>query len=694
MKHYAILLAAAMSLPLNIFGNETDSTRVGEQLDEVAIVGFKQDRAAISPISQASMGGVMINNNQLTGIRDLSSMFANFYMPDYGSRQYSPIYIRGIGSKINSPSVGVYVDGMPYYDRSVIDMDLFGVSKVEVLRGPQGCLFGRNSTAGLINVYTRSPLDYQGTTVKLGYGSYNDIQASASIYNKLSKSFGLSVAANYHHNDGYYTNTFLNRKADPIDNGTVRLGLAWQPAEKWLGRLTFSFDRTHQGGYPYAIYNEKTGKLNDVHYDQPCGYRRSVYSTGMNWKYDARRFVFNSQTSFQHSNDKITMDQDYTEKHNFYVYMPLHQNMFSQEFTARSKYNSWYHHITGIFGFLQQSNYSSSADYYKKKQTILKVNALPTKGIAAYHLSTFDIYKGLSASIGVRFDIETAKVDNQTDSIQWLDNENAESTGIQIKREGYRSELTSKQFTPKFTLKQQFTPDKMVYATIAKSFRPGGFNAVKETTSDYSYNPEYTWNYEVGTKLNFFGSRLTLEMSLFYIDWKNQQLASIVPTLGTIIRNIGHSDSKGVEVSLATQPFKGLNIQANYGYTYARFLKGDTGRGKDYTGNMLPMVPRHTMSVNANYTLYNVGKAIDRLMFNANLSGVGKIYWREDNAMHQPFYTLLNLKAAATMGKWTWEVWTKNTMNTEYMVYFFTASHKMGQKGKPFTIGTSLALSL
>ena len=142
MRFITTLTAATLAVTLN--AAPEDSATIGGTIDEVSVVGFKQDRASISPVSQQAMGERFIENNQLMGIRDLSGMIANFYMPDYGSRQYSPIYIRGIGSRVNSPSVGVYVDGIPYFDRTVLDMDLFGVSKVEVLRGPQGTLFGRN----------------------------------------------------------------------------------------------------------------------------------------------------------------------------------------------------------------------------------------------------------------------------------------------------------------------------------------------------------------------------------------------------------------------------------------------------------------------------------------------------------------------------------------------------------------------
>ena len=194
MKLYGILFSLALTT--TALAETEDSVRIGEQLEEVAVIGFKQDRAALSPVSQSAVGSLFVQNNELAGLRDLSGMMANFYMPDYGSRQYSPIYIRGIGSKINSPAVGIYVDGMPYFDRTVLDMDLFGVSKVEVLRGPQGTLFGRNATAGLINIFTHSPLDYQNTMLKASFATYNDLQIGLSTYNRLSPSAGISLTAN------------------------------------------------------------------------------------------------------------------------------------------------------------------------------------------------------------------------------------------------------------------------------------------------------------------------------------------------------------------------------------------------------------------------------------------------------------------------------------------------------------------
>ena len=693
MRFITTLTATALAVTLN--AAPEDSATIGGTIDEVSVVGFKQDRASISPVSQQAMGERFIENNQLMGIRDLSGMIANFYMPDYGSRQYSPIYIRGIGSRVNSPSVGVYVDGIPYFDRTVLDMDLFGVSKVEVLRGPQGTLFGRNASAGLINVFTRSPLDYQGTSARVSYGSYNDLLVAASTYNKVSHNFGLSLAANYHHTDGFLTNTFLNNKADRMDNGTIRLGAAWKPTERWTSRFTATLDLTRQNGYPYAPYNPQTGILQPIAYNRESSYRRLVGTLGMSWRYDADGWSLNSQTAFQHNNGRIEVDQDYSPQDIFAVKMPHRQNQISQEFTLRSTNDSRYQWIVGAFGFHQQDHFTVYTTRIASKLYEVNQNKLPTMGFALYHVSTFNIVKGLWASAGIRFDWEKNSLKNFSKKIKLTDPNEPPilkpldpKDGWQIT--GFDASRIDRQITPKFTLKYQFTPFRMIYATVAKGYKAGGFNAVRETDADYTYKPEHTWNYELGAKWSFLKGLLAFEASAFYIDWQHQQLSVTVPALGNVVRNVGHSNSKGFELALNATPLPSLSLQASYGYTYAKMLEARMGAGKDYSGNMLPLVPRHTLSFNANYVVNNLGRIADKLMFNANLTGVGPLYWREDNAVKQSFYTLLNLKAALTRGIFTLEVWSRNTLATNYLTYYFVAPTPMAQKGKPFTIGTTL----
>ena len=669
---------------------EADSTIASRhELCEVVVTGFKQDNVKDAPVSVSTAGSCFIQDNELRGLREMSTVFANFFMPDYGARQNTPIYIRGIGSKINAPSVGLYVDGMPYFDRSVFDMELAGISGIEVLRGPQGTLYGRNSTGGLINISTHSPLDYQNTMARIGYGSRNDMQLTLGHHAKLNERFGFSISGNYHHNDGFFYNRTLGEKADDSNTASARLGFAWRPTDRWTMRVSLIFDHTLQGGYPYGAYDVAANRVGAVGYNRRSNYRRNLFSGGMNWLYRGEGFSFNSQTSFQYSKDRQHIDQDFMPVDLFFAITALKQRLASQEFTLRStRHDSRYHWIVGAFGFYQKLNNMVETQFLTPKFATPKFYDNPTWGGALYHQSTYDLTQSLHAAVGLRYDYERVGEDYEAYKYAL-----AAGMDSKVLTATFKDHMHFSRITPKFTLSQHLSADKMVYASVAAGYKAGGYNLTSTTKDLPAYDPEYNWNYEIGAKLAFFDRALQTEISLFYIDWKHQQVTSTVPGLGNIINNAGHSDSKGVELSAVYRPLTGLELRANYGYTYARFLRYEKSATVSYTGNMLPMVPRQTMAFAANYTIPHV-MGLDKLMLNAALTGAGKIYWTEANTLRQPFYTLLNLKVAATKGRFTWELWTKNTTNTRYMAYAFVAPTAYAQQGRPFTMGTSLLFKL
>ena len=167
--------------------DDPDTTKVRQvELNEVVVRSFKQNRdLRLEPLSASSVTGTAIQNKNITGIKEFSSFIPNLFMPDYGSKLTSPVYIRGIGSKINAPSVGLYVDGIPYFEKSAFDFDFAEIDRVEVLRGPQGTLYGRNTMGGIINVYTKSPLKFQGTNASISNGTYGAREYALSRYAKI-----------------------------------------------------------------------------------------------------------------------------------------------------------------------------------------------------------------------------------------------------------------------------------------------------------------------------------------------------------------------------------------------------------------------------------------------------------------------------------------------------------------------------
>lgn len=680
------LLFAALSLNAATGINPDSSANKNVPLDEIVVTDFKQNKRNLTSTAVSTINVQQLHNQQIVNLKELTAIMPNFYMPDYGSYANTPVYIRGIGTKSKGSAVGFYVDGVPHFESSAFNIDLSDIAAVNVFRGPQGTLYGRNTIAGIINVYTHNPLDYQRTRIKVGYGRYNDFIAQASNYAKISEKFGISTAASYHHNDGMFTNHFLNEKADKLNEGEGRIGFYWRPTTNWLLHLNSTLTYSEQNGYPYAPYDIVKDELLPISYNRNSTYRRLISSTGLNAQYENNHISFNSQTSYQFIKSHQGLDQDFTPQDVYFVDNSYHQNMLSQELTLKSNDKGRYQWIIGLFGMLLHSNQFAETSYFTRDFSTPTTYKNPTAGYAIYHQSSYNIWRGLSTTVGLRFDYEHAKTTYNQDKTTL-------STGVTTHAKDFVSSASFRQFTPKFTLQYLTNKDNLYYISITRGYKPGGFNTIFKTDAERTYAPEYSWNYEVGTRLKFFNGRLTAEADLFYIDWRHMQTTYTVPGVGNVIANAGHTDSKGFELSLAYHPIKSLQLNLNYGYTHARYLEYKKSAREDFSGNRLPMVPNHTLSLNGTYTIMPAGW-FDKIVFNTGLTGLGRIYWADDNIVRQNFYATLNAKVSLTKGIFTWEVWGKNLTATNYMAYGFKASQgNYAQRGKPLTFGTAVSVS-
>lgn len=680
------LLIATLTLNGATGINPDSSANKNVPLDEIVVTDFKQNKRNLTSTAVSTINVQQLHNQQIVNLKELTAVMPNFYMPDYGSYANTPVYIRGIGTKSKGSAVGFYVDGVPHFESSAFNIDLSDIAAVNVFRGPQGTLYGRNTIAGIINVYTHNPLDYQRTRIKVGYGRYNDFIAQASNYAKISEKFGISTAASYHHNDGMFTNRFLNEKADKLNEGEGRIGFYWRPTTNWLLHLNSTLTYSEQNGYPYAPYDIVKDELLPISYNRNSTYRRLISSTGLNAQYENNHISFNSQTSYQFIKSHQGLDQDFTPQDVYFVDNSYHQNMLSQELTLKSNDKGRYQWIIGLFGMLLHSNQFAETSYFTRDFSTPTTYKNPTAGYAIYHQSSYNIWRGMSATVGLRFDYEHAKTTYNQDKTTL-------STGVTTHAKDFVSSASFRQFTPKFTLQYLTNKDNLYYISITRGYKPGGFNTIFKTDAERTYDPEYSWNYEVGTRLKFLNGRLTAEADLFYIDWRHMQTTYTVPGVGNVIANAGHTDSKGFELSLAYHPIKSLQLNLNYGYTHARYLEYKKSAREDFSGNRLPMVPNHTLSLNGTYTIMPAGW-FDKIIFNTGLTGLGRIYWADDNIVRQNFYATLNAKVSLTKDIFTWEIWGKNLTATDYMAYGFKASQgNYAQRGKPLTFGTAVSVS-
>ncbi len=211
-----------------------DTTSIPEVAVAEVYVSASRERLKLRemPASVSVISSALISNGEIRSLSDITASAPNFFMPDYGSKLTAPVYIRGIGSRIDAPSTGLYVDNVPYFEKASFNTDFFDIQHIEVLRGPQGTLYGRNTMAGIINIVTLSPLDFQGTTLNLSAGTYGTYSLNAGHYAKRSEKFGYSLSVNLLHNNGFFTNDYTGEPVDKINSAGVRNRLAWTPAKR------------------------------------------------------------------------------------------------------------------------------------------------------------------------------------------------------------------------------------------------------------------------------------------------------------------------------------------------------------------------------------------------------------------------------------------------------------------------------
>lgn len=668
---------------------DTDTISQNLNIDEISVVRTKiGSDLNKAPLSATTISSKDIKISNIRSIKDMSLSIPNMFMPDYGTKLTSPVYIRGVGSRINSPSVGLYVDGIPFFEKSSFDFDFSDINSIDILRGPQGTLYGRNTMGGIINVTTRSPLSYTGTTATVSYGNYNRTQITLSDYRKITENFGVSISGNYEHNDGYFTNKFSDKQADALNSGGGRIRLRYMKGNTDINIIS-NIEYSDQAGYPYMMLDKTTLKATEVNYDSPSFYRRFLNSNGMIITHTTDKFKFTSRTSHQYSRDHQGIDQDFSPAHTYYINQRERHNMVSQEFEVSSPTGKRIEWLAGVFGFYQSLKSRVTMDYFATNTITDKFYSTPRYGAAAFGQVTFNdiLTDRLSATLGVRYDHEFAKTTYDFLTIKG---------GTTTPTEYFKSRLNDSQFTPKLSLQYMFNKVGLIYSSVTKGFKAGGFNTSFVTFEERTFDPEYSWNYEVGTKLNFADNKISTAVSLFYIDWSNQQVNQPLSTgKGMLLRNAAKSASKGVEISAKWNIINTLNLQADYGYTHATFKKYEVKDKGDYSGNYLPYIPKNTLSLGLDYLLSKIRcKYYDRIIFGVQYNGVGGLYWNDSNSVYQKYYNTLNARVAITKNIVTLAVWAKNITSTDYAAFYFEAlNNSYIQKSKPFTIGVDVSVS-
>ena len=340
----------------------TDSSRVID-LDEVVVVSQpkEQVRLRLQPVSSNVFGSEQLQQLNVRDLSQLSQYVPSFTMPSYGSRLTSSMYVRGIGSRVNSPAVGVYYDNIPLMSKAAFNNHFYMLDRVDILRGPQGTLYGQNTEGGLVRIYSKNPMNYQGTDIRLGIGTGLYSNVEVAHHHRPSDKLAFTVAGFYSGLKGFINNDNFSEKNDKSNEAGGKLRLIYQPNRKLTFDWTADYQYVNQNGFAYGEFQPfetSSVKPYTLRPDDPAttimnGYKRNMFNTGLNIGYNTEKLLFTSTTSYQYLKDQMLMDQDYMTPD----YLQLHQNQkmnaLTQEFVLRSHDKSRWQHATGIFGAYQ-----------------------------------------------------------------------------------------------------------------------------------------------------------------------------------------------------------------------------------------------------------------------------------------------------------------------------------------------------
>ena len=534
------LLAGAT--PLKSLDTEalSDSSKVVD-LDEVVVVAQpkEQVRLRLQPVSSNVFGNQQLQQLNVRDLSQLSQYVPSFVMPSYGSRLTSSMYVRGIGSRINNPAVGVYYDNIPLMSKSAFNNHFYMLDRVDVLRGPQGTLYGQNTEGGLVRIYSKNPMNYQGTDIRLGIGTGLYSNVEVAHYHRPSEKLAWTIAGFYSGLKGFINNQNFDQKNDLTNEAGGKLRLMYAPTKKLTFDWTADYQYVNQNGFGYGELNLDNNKVQDPSTTIMNGYKRNMLNTGLNISYNTDKLLFTSTTSYQFLEDLMQMDQDYMAGDYLRLEQRQKMNALTQEFVLRNHDTSRWQHVTGLFGSYQwlstdapvtfgdgitgpignaitkaMTNAMYQAMYGKMLAQMLEKGMpqaqaeaaaaaaaqaaidkagitmtaemavpenfkTPQMSLGLYHESNFLLTDRLKATIGLRLAHDWVKIEYDALAYMNMTGGTANATAT-YHLTSHVVDSRSKGFTqllPKFGL--TYTLDENIgniYALVSKGYRAGGYN--------------------------------------------------------------------------------------------------------------------------------------------------------------------------------------------------------------------------
>lgn len=688
-----------------------------EALETVVVQGFsgvigkarkRTGSIQTTPESVTALNAEGIESAGITDISSFSTLVPNLKFNSAQAIGLNFITVRGIPQvRGGDAPLAFVIDGVTIPDPSLLSQELYDLALVEVVKGPQGALYGKNAIGGAVNIYTKDPTNKASNRIKLGMGNGGSFQTQFISSGAIAKDkVFYRFSSQYKNFDGLLTNDILNENVDFMKDINIRgqikanlsnritLSATYQHFKLDGGATYYSVNPTgFEGEFPGGILNPNPKDGNNIIASDVLGTSDMINNYG-NLKVDFKlgKVKLQSITSLNKVERSTFGDLDFIDLDIFTQGEEAITKTFNQEIRINNT-NSDTNFDWSFGGFYQKIE----KDIYQNGTEGVDAEFGPaeydvadfineTKTIALFGFADYKLSDKLTASAGFRYDIDKF---NQEDFL-FVTN----------------SDRDNNEFQPKISLSYEPSKNVLFYANYGRGYRNGGFNADATDLFNRSFDDETSDNYEFGFKTTSWENRFIFNGSIFSSKLDNQQ--QYILDLNTFIAGVyNYKETKvfGFELDTRARLSNYLDVFASFGISDAEIIDGGTTGGtngnttdnSNYNGNKVPFVPVSTFGIGLESS-FNI---TDDLKFNGflNLDRTGKTYWHESNRTEHTTdaYALLNARMGFSFKNWRLDVWGKNLTDKQYYQEFspgeFVGSpDDVAWRGQPLAIGTSLAL--
>ena len=725
---YILSIAFSLNAMSQGKGNGNADTVRSHKLEDVIVTANKREESIIKVnTSITSLSSKKIEDTRTWGLSGLSALVPNYNYQELGVSFQQIQAIRGIQVFSENPAVSTYIDDVNNIDILANGFAFTDIERVEVLRGPQGTLYGRNAMGGVVNIITKKPTNKTSAFGELSFGNlglqrYSTGYKSPIIKDKLF--FGMNGL--YQTQEGFLknditgtssTDTKLNGKAvGGEQNFYGNIYLKWLPTSRFNVTLNVKGqkDKSDNSGFmvsqssdTYAFENPDRINLARI-----AKHERNILNTSLVAKYLGNNYTLTSISSLQTIAFGF-QDLDFPGIYHSYYNGKIGellppQKVWSEEFRINSNSEGKLQYTAGVYWFAQKGYEPTTNTAYELSNAEATMFGLPSgaflinrnrsnnSGIAGFGELSYLLTPKLKATFGLRYDHEKREaIFNGFGDAMLL---NGVVTDI---KPNITANGTYSAVSPKLSLSYAVNDLSNIYASFTRGFRAGGINAsslpagVRQT-----FNPEFSNNYELGFKAFLLDKKLSVGASAFLIQWKDLQFYNLVAPFTYARENVGDAQSAGFELEITAIPAKGLQLDGSFGYNPTEY-KGfnlkrvNFGTGVETTtaigGNSLSNAPSHTIFLGAQYeyTIATKLKAVVR----GEVRNIGSYYTDIQNKIEQPTYTVINSRIGLTYDKYSLFFWGQNLNNERYLA-FGNPDSSFGRSVRtaaPRTVGVTLS---